>query len=723
MRRYIRTGPPDDMGNGFCSVCNSIDFGEIAAIDVAGPEPYDRSEFGLRGYRTVFDLSTLGQDPTSGCPMCALFCLARDYVYGGKRTTGLSLVRRASAYALPVDLALVGKYEDGTGHWDAYPYRLTFWPSSESTTPRLTCGNFKVKYEWILSQIQVCVDQHNHTSPDETIPNLLLIDCRNLKVIDAPRKPEYLALSYVWGRDHPAGTNDPQPLNIDGFGGVVTWTIADAIRLTQGLGKRYLWVDYYCIRQNQPDHVKQQLQLMGQIFAGAWATIVALGSNNRVPLPGVSVDRRAPSFTTVPSGGVILMDHDTQYHYRIEQSAWNTRAWCYQEKVISTRRIYCCDNEVLIDCAKAMVPETLGLGDGQLRLRNYKDLRPDFPSAVDDYSRRKLTNQMDAIDAFRGYLATIDQRTYWGVPIHCPSESASHDETEETGFCVGLLWHHVTSSMNRQEARSKAAELQPPVQDDKFPSWTWVSCRWRVHPFAIFRDSDKYHFVRHCDIFVESSLGQPIRCSDLFMPHSEDSSMVAEQSKYLQLQAPLLSYRLLDPKRASKYSDYKLMPWLHLCSLDLAIFQDIGKFRRICFYPDFGRIGSQTLASFPETGKALFIATIRNGGRSTWEDSFCFLALEKKQDHWRRVGIIIALAYEYHSIVFKQDTKGHVDHTRDLKVIRACESQAAAIEEGLEDLWLEAEAARQFALSKIEAVSKEALAEIHQLPLDTIRLG
>jgi hypothetical protein len=77
------------------------------------------------------------------------------------------------------------------------------------------------------------------------VPDMLLVDCFDLRVIEAPTNAEHVALSYVWGRDDPDGSPDPDPLHIHGFG---TRTIADAIHSTLGLGKRYLWNDLYCIQ-------------------------------------------------------------------------------------------------------------------------------------------------------------------------------------------------------------------------------------------------------------------------------------------------------------------------------------------------------------------------------------------------------------------------------------------------------------------------------------------
>ena len=136
-------------------------------------------------------------------------------------------------------------------------------------------------------------------------------------MVDLPPHAPYLALSYVWGRNcvkvHPAGLL----YTLAGLGNVPL-TISDAIRLTIGLGKRFLWVDRYCIDQARPDQFQQQLLLMGQIFSNAWATIIAPACCDRRPLPGVSVDRAAPPYTAV-HGGTIIIETESAYFHEI----WN----------------------------------------------------------------------------------------------------------------------------------------------------------------------------------------------------------------------------------------------------------------------------------------------------------------------------------------------------------------------------------------------------------------
>jgi hypothetical protein len=414
---------------------------------------------------------------------------------------------------------------------------------------------------------------------------------------------------------------------------------------------------------------------------------------------------------------VIAISPETQFTYRVKKSAWNTRAWCFQEKLLAPRTIYCCDNEVFVGCSKFVVPETLSLGEDPLKTSEFEhDIRPEFSSAVEDYSQRNLTSERDALDAFRGYLAECDQQTYWASPIVGSTPELSHDDTKETGFCIGLLWYHQVT-INRSDAENRAAQPRLSRKSDNvFPSWSWISCRWHVHPLALFQDRKWYplQFSRHCSISIKCKDGAVAPCSKFF---DTSRSWITEETTYLHIRGHLLTFTLMSQEEASKYRDHSVMPWLHLCHLDSAITSDQTLFRRVCFYPDHGRIGADTIASFPETGKALLLGKYRNDGKYAWEESFCFIALaqQPEEDFYTRIGIIVAFAYEPHG--FERPRMTHRRFEEHVSTEQDQESGGAGVPKE------RTEEAKQVALRNIDAISEAFLGEIDSRPLVTVRIG
>ncbi|PMD57269.1 HET-domain-containing protein [Hyaloscypha bicolor E] len=69
----------------------------------------------------------------------------------------------------------------------------------------------------------------------------------------------------------------------------VPQVIEDAITVVQKLGRQFLWVDKYCIKQWDSDYKESQIQVMDKIYEGAAATTVAAPSKSRALVCQVSI--------------------------------------------------------------------------------------------------------------------------------------------------------------------------------------------------------------------------------------------------------------------------------------------------------------------------------------------------------------------------------------------------------------------------------------------------
>ncbi|KAM0421044.1 hypothetical protein ACHAPT_011115 [Fusarium lateritium] len=108
-------------------------------------------------------------------------------------------------------------------------------PAEDIYTARRISG--MIDFDHIRKGLDHCQTHH----PDECQPKFdkgllatRMVDVLARKVVNCPDQCDYLALSYVWGGVHP----EPGALEA----GTLPQTIEDAITLTRGLGKRYLWV-------------------------------------------------------------------------------------------------------------------------------------------------------------------------------------------------------------------------------------------------------------------------------------------------------------------------------------------------------------------------------------------------------------------------------------------------------------------------------------------------
>lgn len=154
-----------------------------------------------------------------------------------------------------------------------------------------------------LSRLEDCLNSHDtcpKPNPHATLPTRV-IDCSDpsrpkLFTAKGLQKP-YVALSYVWGGPQPDCTTsrniEQYSLEIDV--NIIPRTILDAIKATHHFGFSYLWVDAFCIIQDDSDDKKKELVKLRQIFRDAHFTIIASSADSAfagflktLPLPSAS---------------------------------------------------------------------------------------------------------------------------------------------------------------------------------------------------------------------------------------------------------------------------------------------------------------------------------------------------------------------------------------------------------------------------------------------------
>jgi hypothetical protein len=88
-------------------------------------------------------------------------------------------------------------------------------------------------------------DSYCSRAREDAIKPDRVIDCKRMRLCRTAQP--YVCLSYVWGPS-PVAEEDFDDITI----GDLPWTIRDAMTVTLELGLRYLWVDRYCINQDDP---------------------------------------------------------------------------------------------------------------------------------------------------------------------------------------------------------------------------------------------------------------------------------------------------------------------------------------------------------------------------------------------------------------------------------------------------------------------------------------
>ncbi|ETS83865.1 hypothetical protein PFICI_05741 [Pestalotiopsis fici W106-1] len=207
----------------------------------------------------------------------------------------------------------------------------------------------------LLSQwLSTCRNTHNNTCQGGSfsavfspagISKIRLINVQSRTISEYNiAEAEYAALSYVWGENKEARmklvSELPPGLGSSGATAVslpseIPKVVEDALRICSALSIVHLWVDLYCIDQNDAQQKAAEINAMGYIYNHAQITLIDghgknssdanagllpedilsnLGGNQRIETIG---DKSY--ITSLPGTGD-----------RIHESQWATRSWTYQ---------------------------------------------------------------------------------------------------------------------------------------------------------------------------------------------------------------------------------------------------------------------------------------------------------------------------------------------------------------------------------------------------------
>jgi hypothetical protein len=365
----------------------------------------------------------------------------------------------------------------------------------------LKCVEKSVNFDQVQEWLKVCTELHaDRCSGDRSnkICNLRLIDCSSGEVVEAKESDLYVALSYVWGNED---TSAQESL-------AYPRTIQDAMIATQKLGYQRLWVDKYCINQDNRAELYNQLQQMDAIYQQATVTIIAAaGTNAHYGLPGVGKTFRNPTVSvSIHNERLTAIP---KLELRPDNCRWISRAWTYQEGLLSVRRLVFTDDQLYFECQGCYCAEML-----DIPLENFKKLHaPDKPwlqrryrtagrmgifpldgcgvdpwdiyCRISEYSQRSLSHESDILNGILGIFRAFDRmdNSMWhlhGIPF--PKSTSHPNETKM-----------FTNSKRSLPTFSESLRwgLEMPSQRRKgFPSWSWTGWYGTITWPAEYTDVD-----------------------------------------------------------------------------------------------------------------------------------------------------------------------------------------------------------------------------------------
>jgi ankyrin repeat protein len=352
-------------------------------------------------------------------------------------------------------------------------------------------------FDLIRNQIKYCQNVHSDCTEDldPLLARIRVLDCHTRRVIDAPDDCRYVALSYVWGDER-----YPSPKK-DEIVQFLPQTVEDSVAATIRLGYRYLWVDMYCILQDDATDLHNQLRQMDRIYRGAQVTIIAAaGDNATFGLPGVSSPRRQQAY--VNFNGIPLTTIPSDPWSEVKHSKWNSRGWTYQESLFSRRRIFFTKSQVIFNCCSEWNCESIFRPLQHTELKDKGIIAaPDIwqPNRqswsiyqrITQYSDRKLSFEYDILNAFLGVLRAFERLempvlNHWGIPI-------IQGQGLLESFMFGLSWQSAGNSRR-----------------EKFPSWSWVGWSGSISYHFPFTTGTQYLLPEDTSVAIELTNGTNI---------------------------------------------------------------------------------------------------------------------------------------------------------------------------------------------------------------------
>ncbi|KAI0419027.1 heterokaryon incompatibility protein-domain-containing protein [Xylaria grammica] len=336
-----------------------------------------------------------------------------------------------------------------------------------------------------------CVHEHGEECSTLRIPSSVslprgfrLIDVHERRVVLPQSQVEYVALSYVWSM----ASNSPEKQSLQLHSenteylemphsltdSILPEVVADAIHLCVEIGQRYLWVDRFCIIQDDLDLKAEQIDAMGVIYDRAFLTIVALGDGPTPGLVGLSCRPRQQGFQNwswdllptmsnpVGEARIPLIDR------ALSESTWNDRAWTFQERALSKRKVYFDAGQVYGGCtrerwqekpedvderewSKSEAWEIQGLND---RLWDFsQDSFAVYSGIISHFSPRKLSFPNDILRAFAGVVNALELQLKRPILLGHPEEF----------FTKSLSWVPQPGFMATRRVL------------ENVPSWSWAS--------------------------------------------------------------------------------------------------------------------------------------------------------------------------------------------------------------------------------------------------------
>lgn len=328
----------------------------------------------------------------------------------------------------------------------------------------------------------------------ELSPSVKLVSAAQIKQNDLLK---YTALSHYWGKGGRLLQTSTQ--NIEQHFHSIAWddfckTFQDAIMITRGLGIQYLWIDSICILQDDVSDWKIESANFANIYANSYLTISAMGSasgsgclfprwitfGGRMPRSEILV--LSETYNGMPSK-IYARNASFDAHGEFTNDAIRnertspllSRAWCFQDRLLSNRIIHFHAEEMVWECGSSLACEC-----GYLKGSADVDVHPFKSNSCRRQTHRVFNGPKSRHQVFNTWLNIVQR--YSGLALsnetgrlEAIAGLASRFQQELGGqYLAGLWYDDLPRALLWNRIRNKTRRKMDST-GAKIPTWSWAS--------------------------------------------------------------------------------------------------------------------------------------------------------------------------------------------------------------------------------------------------------
>lgn len=397
-----------------------------------------------------------------------------------------------------------------------------------------TDGMSKPCLKFASATIRDCDESHACNTMHRTgfVPSRLLDLSRDNLVqlvegADIPATIDYTALSYCWGEHSKSKSiflgmtrQSLQDRKKRGWELVhLPVVFHDAVEVTKGLGLRCLWIDALCIAQGDRHEWAKESTNMGYIYSNAYVTIAACASasseesflsvdtyrkwRKEIAIPGSEIHGTCPKvYARWTEDGMWALCPSLKAR-SYDRARMQTRAWTYQEILLSPRVLTFEHGRVVFSCMRRHQTEDgVSLMGHTYRVLGMKskmntlELKEAYVSDVDEafqalwawlvmsYTEREASFPSDRLPAIAGVASALQLRL--------DPHNAYLAGLWKKSFIRQLLWAQEPRPSDRTVYGFESCEA---------PSWSWASILGTTNGIEQFTE-DVLEYTRLVDVIL-----------------------------------------------------------------------------------------------------------------------------------------------------------------------------------------------------------------------------